>query len=632
VLRRIKAIQTLGLRQSGWYALYQVGLRTGHYRRSSPSRRESATLRLRLLFPPPDRARLEGLLDAPSRAALLEETEELLRGQARLFGGPPVPLVLAPPAPSAHWSEYELGRAAWGAEDVKFIWEPARFGWAYTLGRAYLLNGDQASPAAFWRRFEAFDAANPPNLGPNWTSGQEIALRLTAFLFAASAFGDSPESTPARLERLAQSVAEHAGRIPLTLPYARAQHNNHQVSEGLGLYAAGLALPEHPRAAAWREQGWRELNRALQTQIDADGTYCQHSTNYHRLMLQAALLADCLARNEGRAWPARTLRLLGAATNWLEQHMDGQSGRAANLGHNDGAHILPLAPGGTSDFRPTLQAASLAFRGGPALAPGPWDELSLWLGLPVGETDPASLSTPTDPGRLSSADGSGWASLRTARYTGRPAHADQLHVEIWQHGENIALDAGTYRYTAPAPWENALASTLVHNTLSVDGQDQMTRAGKFLWVDWSAGHIVSSGPDEITAVHDGYRAYGLLHQRTLRCMLTGWQITDRILSSRPSHEIFSTLHWLFPDWPYTLEGDGALRLDGPRLSFRVRLEPAKGHLQVIRAGEVLHGPHSSGEIFGWVSPAYGVKKPALAVRLTLTGIPLLEMRTSIEIL
>jgi hypothetical protein len=173
--------------------------------------------------------------------------EEIIAGKARLFGGPPLPLLLEPPGPLAHWTEYELGQApgGWGVEDVKLIWEPARFGWVYPLGRAYRLSGDERCPGAFWRFFETFDHANPPNLGPNWTSAQEVALRLLAFTFAAAVFAGSAESTPARLERLAQSAAEHAARIPITLPYARAQHNNPLVSEGLPDAAgrAGGTLP-----------------------------------------------------------------------------------------------------------------------------------------------------------------------------------------------------------------------------------------------------------------------------------------------------------------------------------------------------------------------------------------------------
>ena len=76
---------------------------------------------------------------------------EIVYGQIRLFGGAPFPLDLTPPGELSHWTEYELGRQPLGVEDPKFIWEPARFGWVFTLGRAYYLTGHESYPEAFWR-------------------------------------------------------------------------------------------------------------------------------------------------------------------------------------------------------------------------------------------------------------------------------------------------------------------------------------------------------------------------------------------------------------------------------------------------------------------------------------------------
>ncbi len=625
--RRIKAVRTLGFQQAAWYALYQLGLRSGHYRRATPSRYESAALEMRSLWQMPSPELTGALIGEPGRKELDAEAAEILAGQVRLFGGPPVAIRLQPPGELQHWSAYETHRAGWGVEDVKFIWEPARFVWAYTLGRAYHLSGDERYPASFWQQFEAFDRANPPNMGPNWASAQEAALRMVAWLFADAVFARSRESTPQRKRRLAQAVAEHAARIPLTLPYARAQHNNHLLSEALGLYAAGLALAAHPQAVHWRETGWREINRALLSQIARDGTYAQHSTNYHRLALQAALLADAFCRAQGRDWPEETLTKLRLAVLWLDERTDPLSGRAANLGHNDGAHILPLAGGGFGDFRPTLRAAATAFglqlNGGS----GPWDELAAWLGLQ--EPDRTAPTADLPLRRLHSAVGQGWASLRAQRFTSRPAHADQLHVEIWHNGENIAMDAGTYRYNAPPPWENALASTLAHNTLSIDGLDQMTRSGKFLWLDWAQGEWLETSPHTLVAAHDGYRRLGIRHLRELWREEGGWRINDDLLplpgQARASHTC--TLHWLLPDWNWLMEDAAILRLEKNNTIVRVSLDvvsqrgesaPPAPEIELIRAGKQLLGSQAAPPNLGWRSPAYDLRLPALSLRLSVT--------------
>ncbi len=81
----------------------------------------------------------------------------------------------------------------------------------------------------------------------------------------------------------------------------------------------------------------------------------------------------------GEPFPDRVMYKLAAATQWLLKLVDPESGGVPNLGPNDGANILPLSTCPFSDYRPTLQAASLIFLDLPAFAPGPWDDMSLWL-------------------------------------------------------------------------------------------------------------------------------------------------------------------------------------------------------------------------------------------------------------
>lgn len=635
-LRRLalafKAASQLGPRQTFWYAYYQLGLRAGFWQKMTPAQtNQPLPLAIHSPFPMPHRQTLAAVL-GEHRNELLVEADEITAGQIRMFGGPPVPLLLSPPGPLKHWSVSESIRSSDEPTDIKYLWEPARFGWAYTLGRAFLLTGNETYPAVFWRYFEDFLIANPPNLGPNWSSGQEVALRLIALLFAARVFNHSSESTPARMNLLAGAVAAHASRIPPTLSYARAQHNNHLISEALGLAFAGLALPDHPRAAAWKELGWKTLLEALTSQIAPDGTYAQHSMNYHRLMLQATLLGSLT----GGRYPQTVQQRLAAATRWLLAQLDPPSGNVPNYGNNDGANILPLAAGDFCDYRPTAQAAARAFLGHPALPPGPWDEMSLWLGLPTTAAPPLS-PLPESPAIHRLGDARSWAVLRAVQYTSRPAHADQLHVDLWWQGENVALDAGTYRYTAASPWDNSLAHTRVHNTVEVNHHSQMQRAGRFLWLDWAQAKRINTAANSetIAAEHDGYRALGILHRRILaRISPENWRIEDQLLpyfGRQPDHRSIAPytfrLHWLLPDYPYALTG-ATLRLSSPNggtisltLTQSASGETQQPHttaqISLVRAGQVIFGAAESEPTLGWYSPTYGVKIPALSFSLTV---------------
>ena len=91
-----------------------------------------------------------------------------------------------------HWSEI----SDVPSPDIKFIWEPNRFAFIYTLVRAHAASHDEKYPEAFWTLIEDWAQHNPPNTGPNWMDGQEIALRLMAWTFGYNAFINSPSSTP----------------------------------------------------------------------------------------------------------------------------------------------------------------------------------------------------------------------------------------------------------------------------------------------------------------------------------------------------------------------------------------------------------------------------------------------------
>jgi hypothetical protein len=646
-----KALSELGPRQIGQFALYRLALRTGWLRRLTqiPARTgipfQADALKPLLQLPDPKLLR-EAIL-TENLPLLWVEAAEIIEGRARFFGGKPAVLQLGLPGPLAHWTEYEAGLKIQGVDDIKFVWEPGRFGWAYTLGRAYWMCGEERYSQAFWNYTEAFWEANPPYLGPHWSSAQEVALRLIALAFAAQIFSGSQHSTPDRLARLAQAIADHAARIPPSLAYARAQNNNHLLSEAAGLYTAGICLADHPHAYRWRELGWKWFNRGLVSQIDADGSYMQHSTNYHRLMLQLGLWMDSLSGRFEQHLPEASLAKLVKATHWLFRLLDHTSGQVPNLGPNDGAYILPLTVQPFGDFRPVLQAAGHAFLGEMLLERGPWDEMSRWLPGDPARTSPAQKHEAREnPARLELPDAESWAYLRTARFTSRPGHADQLHFDLWWRGLNLAQDAGTYLYSGQPPWENALARTPIHNTVVLDGQEQMTWAGRFLWLDWSQASLVSGEKSpaglwtSLTASHNGYQHRGCVHRRSVSVSSREWLVEDQMLPVKQSNiALRSThlarLHWLLPDWPWELDSATAgdrltLRLKSPHGWLRLDvgafggqpedpLQPLPIQLELVRAGERLFGRQIPDPTWGWVSPTYGIKIPALSASYLVVG-------------
>ncbi len=621
---------------------------------------------LRPLLVLPDREQLRTTLGDSGLALLQKEAVEISSGWARLFGGKPQPLKLTSSKSLQDWTAYELGKSnplPSNVADIKLLWEPARFGWAFTLGRAYYLTGDESYAQCFWDYTNTFLDSNPPYLGPNWMSAQEAALRLMALVFSAQVFSTSPHSTIENLQRLAKAVAQHASRIPPSLAYGLAQNNNHVLSEAAALYTAGLALPTHPASKRWRSLGWSLLVRGFQSQISIDGVYTQHSTNYHRLLLQLALWVNAVSQPENMM-QASTHQRLAAATRWLLAMLNSQTGAVPNLGPNDGAYIFPLSTNPFADFRPVLQAAGTVFLEQRPLPPGTWDEMSLWFGHStqqalrmnaeeVSDISDSSLQPADNPSIspliIRNPNSESHAYLRAAQFRSRPGHADQLHLDLWWRGLNLAQDAGSFLYNAAPPWDNSLSGTNTHNTLMVNHLNQMTRASRFLWLDWaqaewSAPERADDGAwERIIAQHDGYRRLGLVHQRSVTAYRDGrWLVEDTLKLAGNAKQTKGSaldnvsLHWLLPDWHWEiLEASVTsieLRLLSPHgwISLLINtlfdspestLDSLPSNYKLIRAGELLSGSGEGEICMGWVSPTYAHKVPALSLTVIATGKP-----------
>jgi hypothetical protein len=208
IKNRLKAVRDLGPSKLSLYVQYQAGLRSGHYRRVLPSRRDDFEGQPGL---PPYPHFPE--VSLAQQDLVLAEADEVRRGRVRLFGGDLVPLNLDAGASSQHWTVLEKTPPA---EDIKLIWEPARFGWAITLARAYAFSGDPLYARDFWDKTLHFLSAHPPNLGRHWQSAQEVAIRLMVLIFCDRVLAAAPSSLWENRRRLWQAAAEHAARIPPT--------------------------------------------------------------------------------------------------------------------------------------------------------------------------------------------------------------------------------------------------------------------------------------------------------------------------------------------------------------------------------------------------------------------------------
>jgi hypothetical protein len=392
---------------------------------------------------------------------------------------------------SVHWSALPDFGSPFG--DIKTVWEASRFAWAPVLACAHRLAPSRGFGALVNAWVADWSEKNPPNVGWNWKCGQETSIRLLHLLLAGHLLGELENPQPA----LVDFVSTHARRIGSTMQYAVAQDNNHGISEAAALYIAGAWLANvsddaevKKLAARSFRVGRYRLSERVNRLVLPDGTFSQYSTNYHRLLLDVLSLAELFRRLlKLPPFPETMLSKIRSAIEWLTGLIDPDNGDVPNLGHNDGARLLPLCCT-YRDFRPAAELASALFNSKTSYPPGPWTSALRWLAVEAPYVPPA-------PQRSRAFPKGGFVVLRTQqqnarvlfrlpRFQFRPAHADALHVDLWLGPHNILRDGGTFSY-ADRDIMPPLTEGAGHNLIEFDGRSQMPRVGRFLFGRWLEG-------------------------------------------------------------------------------------------------------------------------------------------------
>jgi hypothetical protein len=91
------------------------------------------------------------------------------------------------------------------------------------------------------------------------------------------------------------------------------------------------------------------------------------------------------------------------------------------------------------------------------------------------------------------------------------------------------------------------------------------------------------------------------------------------------------LHWLLPDWPWQVVEETidhlALKIESPHgwISLLIKMVKQADMAQcecnstIYRAGRRIYGLGDDHPTWGWVSPVYAYKEPALSVRYCVRG-------------
>ncbi|MGM0926533.1 MAG: heparinase II/III domain-containing protein [Pseudomonadota bacterium] len=469
--------------------------------------------------------------------------------------------------------------------DIKGVWEASRFDWVLACAQRAAA-GDDSGLSRLNAWLEDWLANNPPYMGVNWKCGQEASIRVMHLAMAALILKQTERPTPG----LAELVALHLQRIAPTLQYAIAQNNNHGTSEAAALFIGGswLSTLGDERGRRWEKAGRKWLENRVAYLIEKDGTFSQYSVNYHRVMLDTLCMAEVWRRH--LALPVFSKRFSEraiAATAWLANLVDPDSGDVPNLGANDGARLLPLTDTDYRDYRPSVQLASVLFAGAWAYAEeGGWNLPLAWLGVNLPSSTQVWSQCCVHPqgglAVLRQEDPLGRSVRAVLRYPPRLRFrlgSDLLHLDFWIGNENLMRDGGSYSYNTDLELMQYFRGVASHNTVEFDGRDQMPHLGRFLFGAWPKAREVEplQTRDGVVRFAAGYRDWqGACHHRRVMLSEKRLKVEDRTHGFQ--HK--AVLRWrLTPSdwrWEDDILTDGQYRLSVSSDAAIVRREVVQG--------------------------------------------------------
>lgn len=407
--------------------------------------------------------------------------------------------------------------------DIKVIWEVSRLTHFLYFSRAYLITNDTKYYKAFSEQLDDWIEKNPYSYGSNYKCGQEATLRMINVLMSYTVFEKHNLTTDFDKKNVEKLVEGSYRKVLSNFFYAhKCIKNNHTFTEILGLIV-GSWCSEDDEAL---HKGYKLMDKEIRNQFLPDGGFTQYSFNYHRFTFQ---ILECLFKISETTGISvtKTERLKNSVL--LLYQVQEENGDVPNYGSNDGALIFPLSTCGYRDFRPVLNTMYALLEGKRIYISGNYDEELLWFGesnkLPLIKIEKES----------SAFENSGYYVLRHDKgflmtclqdYKSRPAHMDQLNIDLWHKGINIFCDTGTFSYASELGKE--LSSTAGHNTAKIPNVEQMNKRGAFLVTDWTKKIKAIWVNNSFIGKIDSQNGYS--HERKIINTTNGYLIEDEVIA------------------------------------------------------------------------------------------------------
>lgn len=481
-------------------------------------------------------ALLDGISD-DDKKTILVSAEQALHHEFDLLGSGPVKL-----DPIDWHCDFKSG-AKWkkafykdlqtpkGA-DIKMPWELSRCQHFLWLGEAYLLTQEKKYAQEIIDEINWWIDDNPLMYTVNWKCAMDVAFRAVNWLFALNMIADYDGLNDGFVGRVTHSLWQHGFFIWNNLEKTIPDSNNHYTSDLVGLLYLGGLFNQTGKGRRWKKKAKEELRKETLHQVLPSGVHYERSVSYHRMMTEMLSYPVYMLRRMNETVDEDVLERLGLMYGYVSNYMK-PNGLAPLIADNDDGRFAPFL---SRDFRMhgyLNDAKSVENR-------------LVAVGMkPLYCASDKGTRLYEDAGVCVVRNGNDYLYINNGGYSRKPSesrsvvgthtHNDLLSFELAFDGKDIIVDSGTYLYTSDTEGRNRFRSTIKHNTVVIDDEEQNEAVGTFLLKrNVKKGKLIKYKDGEYMGDYTTLRGQ-MHHERTFMINDTNLVITDFLTKKGANH-------------------------------------------------------------------------------------------------
>ena len=484
--------------------------------------------------------------------------------------------------PKKYYKEIESIKGA----DIKVPWELSRCQHLLWLGEAFLLTSEEKYAKEVIDEINWWIDDNPLMYTVNWTCAMDVAFRAVNWLFSLNMIVNYSGLTDIFVRKVGCSLWQHGFFIYYNLENSIPYSRNHYTSDLAGLLYIGMLYDYSKRGNKWKRKALKEYYSEIRTQVLSSGVHYERSISYHRLMTEMLSYPIYMLERKGERIPLDVKARIAKMYEYIVSYTK-PNGMAPLIADNDDGRFLPFLK---RDFRKhgyLNDSRSIENR---FISAGSLSHFCTSL-KNCGIYEDAGVAIINKENDYLFINNGGFSGITNDTQTRIQSHShnDLLSFEFALGGKDIIVDSGAYLYTSSKDERNGFRSTLKHNTVVVDNEEQNGFASPFSLIR----NVHKIGIKKINeCVYEGtYTTVKgkLLHNRSFQLEGHCLTISDDLEKEGNRHKAVLNFHFaegIIPELQ-----DGSVKLNnGVKITFNVK-------------------PLQLSIIDDTVSPSYGVLIP-----------------------